>query len=129
MVFQDEAAAKSYSVKLRSAKYIACLRKVKAEAVAKEPGAAPGSTFRAGPVESGKGALKTKLHFIFQARSKGKLIDYDEREDLSIYRFGRVVTFLAYEEIAAQGEPRDLSRTTERDLKNAASRLVTRAGG
>jgi hypothetical protein len=129
VVFRDDAAAKSYVLKLRSAKYVACLRKVKAEAVAKEPGAAAGSTFRAGPVEAGKGALKTTLHFIFQARSRGKLIDYDEREDLSIYRFGRVVTFLAYEEIAAQGEPSDLSRTTERDLKNAASRLVTRAGG
>jgi hypothetical protein len=128
LVFHDEADAESYAVKLRSAKFVACVRAVRAEDVAKVPGAAPGSTFRAGPVEAGKGALRARFHFIFQALSKGKLIDYDEKEDVSVYRFGRVVTFLSYEEVAADGEPRDLSQTTEREVNKAASRLVQRAG-
>jgi hypothetical protein len=125
-VFADEAAARSFVATLRSPEFVACWRKERAKAVASAPGAAPGSTFRAGPVEAPSGALEAKLHFIYQARAAGRLVDANGREDMSVYRSGRLVTILAYESVASRKEPRTAAQTTDRDLKRAASLLLAR---
>lgn len=127
--FKDDAAAKSYVAKLRSPGYVACATKAKAAEIAKDRKAAPGSTWRAGPVEKGSGPLEAKLHYIYQARVNGKVIDANGREDLAVYRRGRLLIIFSYRSSTSNGEPRNIARSTDRDLRNAASRVLKRVPG
>jgi hypothetical protein len=126
-VFKDEATAKSFTAKLRSAQYLACVQKGKAEEIAKDKKAAPGSTWRAEPEKAGTGPLEAKYHFIYQARVKGKIVDANGRQDVSAYRFGRLVTVLFHTSSTSPQDPKGIVPATDRDLKKAASRIQQRA--
>jgi len=125
-VFRDEAAAKAYVATLRSAEYVACWTKAKAETAAKEAGAAPGSTWRAGPVEVGAGPLEAHLSFRYRALVDGKIIDANGFEDILVFRHGRTVVILAPQAVASKADPSDIDATTAKSLNSAAGRLLER---
>lgn len=125
-VFKDEAAAKAYAATLRSAKYVACWTKAKAESAAKVQRAASGSTWRSGPVEAGRSPLEATLRFTYQALVNGKLVDANGTEDIFVYRHERTVIILAYEAVASKAEPSDIVTAMDRHLQTAASRLLER---
>jgi hypothetical protein len=127
-VFRDEAAAKAHVATLRSAEYVACWTMAKAETAAKQAGAAPGSTWRAGPVGAGAGPLEAHLRFRYQALVEGKVIDANGFEDILVFRQGRTVMILAPQAVASKADPSDIDATTAKSLDGAAGRLLKRVG-
>jgi hypothetical protein len=128
LVFKNEPAAKTYAATLRSPQYVECWRKSMSDDIARQKGSAPGSTFRVGPLGAGSGPLEGRLHFIYQARVGGKIIDANGIEDLFVYRQGRIVMLLPYETSFSKAELRDTNARgrTDADFGDAINRLLDR---